>query len=223
VVAAQAARQPCLWSVYPIVKRKELSEICAAQAARRIRKPVMRVFMKRITVLIAQDHLVVREGLRSLLRREPDIEVVGAAETAYQAVELARKHRPAVVVMDIAMPGLNGLEAAKQIRHALPATRVIILSAHSDDAYVEKMTRLGAAGFLPKLSSWQLLPTAIREVQSGNTFFRSSVAKPVDGRDQNSRGRTAQAPAKFARARRGAPSQLDWGREVDGFTPNLVL
>jgi len=93
--------------------------------------------MKRITVLLAEDHMIVREGLRLLLEHEGDIEVVGEAQTGRQAVQLARKLRPAVVVMDIAMPLLNGLEATRQILKAVPATRVIILSAHSDDAYVE--------------------------------------------------------------------------------------
>jgi len=96
--------------------------------------------MKRITVLLGEDHLIVREGFRSLLKHERDIEVVGEAETGRQAVQLARKLRPAVVVMDIAMPLLNGLEAAGQIRKDFPDTKVLFLSGHSDDAYVEQIT-----------------------------------------------------------------------------------
>src|SRR6202166_2595928 len=106
--------------------------------------------MKRITVLLAETHQLVREGLRSLLKHEGDIEVIGEAETGRQAVQLTRKLRPAVVVMDIAMPLLNGLEAARQIRKDCPETKVLILSAHSDDAYVEQVAALGAAGFLLK-------------------------------------------------------------------------
>src|ERR1017187_2737149 len=106
--------------------------------------------MKRITVLLAEDHQIVREGFRSLLEHEHDIEVVGEAETGRQAVQLTRKLRPAVVVMDIAMPLLNGLEATRQIRKEFPETKVLILSAHSDDAYVEQVAVLGAAGFLLK-------------------------------------------------------------------------
>ena len=87
--------------------------------------------MKRITVLLAEDHMVVREGLRALLEAEGDIEVVGEAATGRQAVELTRKLRPDVVVMDIAMPVLNGLEATRQIRKARPETRVLILSARA--------------------------------------------------------------------------------------------
>src|ERR1044071_5256060 len=121
--------------------------------------------MKPITVLLAEDHLMVREGFRSLLKHERDIEVVGEAETGRQAVQLTRKLRPEVVVMDIAMPLLNGLEATRQIRKDFPQTRVLILSAHSDDAYVEQMIELGASGFLLKQSSASSLAMAIRAAQ----------------------------------------------------------
>jgi DNA-binding NarL/FixJ family response regulator len=140
--------------------------------------------MKRITVLLAEDHQVVREGFRSLLEHEQDIEVIGEAETGRQAVQLTRKLRPAVVVMDIAMPLLNGLEATRQIRKDFPETKVLILSAHSDDAYVEQVSALGAAGFLLKQTSSHVLATAIREVQKGNSFFSSSVSKRVHDRSQ---------------------------------------
>jgi DNA-binding NarL/FixJ family response regulator len=133
--------------------------------------------MKRITVLLAEDHTIVREGFRKLLESEEDIEVVGEAQTGRQAVELTKKLRPAVVVMDIAMPLLNGLEATRQIHKAFPGTKVVILSAHSDDAYVEQAIAIGAVGFLFKQTSSHDLSTAIREVQKGNTFFSPSIAK----------------------------------------------
>ena len=136
--------------------------------------------MKRITVVLAEDHQIVREGFRSLLGHELDIEVVGEAATGRQAVQLTRKLRPAVVVMDIAMPLLNGLEATRQIRKDFPDTKVLILSAHSDDAYVEKVAVLGAAGFLLKQTSSHVLAKAIREVQKGNKIFSSSVTKRID-------------------------------------------
>jgi len=141
---------------------------------------------KRITVLLAEDHMVVREGLRKLLEAESDIEVVGEAETGRQAVQLTKKLRPAVVVMDIAMPLLNGLEATRQIRLAVPDTKVLILSAHSDDAYLEQATALGAAGYLIKQTSAQFLSEAIREVQKGNTFFSPSVVKQLHDHYQKS-------------------------------------
>ena len=133
--------------------------------------------MKRITVLLVEDHTVVREGLRTLLEAEGDIEVVGEAETGRQAVRLARKLRPAVVVMDIAMPQLNGLEATRQILKVVPGARVLILSAHSDDAYVERVIALGAAGYLIKQTSAHVLSKAVREAEKGNTFFSPSIAK----------------------------------------------
>src|SRR3954449_7645955 len=135
--------------------------------------------MKRITVLLAEDHQIVREGFRSLLKHETDIEVVGEAETGRQAVQLARTLHPAVVVMDIAMPLLNGLEATRQIRKELPEVKVLILSAHSDDAYVEQVAALGAAGFLLKQTSSEVLAKAIREVQKGNTFFSPAISERV--------------------------------------------
>ena len=140
--------------------------------------------MKRITVLLAEDHEIVREGFRCLLRHERDIEVVGEAETGRQAVQLTRKLRPAVVVMDIAMPLLNGLEATRQIHRDCPGTKVLILSAHSDDAYVERVAALGAAGFLLKQTSSHILATAIREIQNGNVFFSPLVSKRLKDRSR---------------------------------------
>ena len=143
------------------------------------------ISMKRISVLLAEDHHIVREGFRSLLKHERDIEVVGEAESGRQAVQLTRKLRPAVVVMDIAMPLLNGLEATRQIRKDFPDTRVIILSAHNDNAYVDRAAALGAAGFLLKQTSSHNLATAIREVQKGKTFFSPSVSKRAQDRRQS--------------------------------------
>ena len=133
--------------------------------------------MKRITVLLADDHMIVREGLRKLLEIERDIEVIGEATTGREAVDMTRKLQPDVVVMDIAMPQLNGLEATRQIRQLVPATKILILSAHSDDAYVEHVTGLGVTGYLIKQTSAQVLAEAIREVQKGNLFFSPAIAK----------------------------------------------
>jgi DNA-binding NarL/FixJ family response regulator len=133
--------------------------------------------MKRITVLLAEDHEIVRAGFRCLLRHERDIKVVAEAETGRQAVQLTRKVKPNVVVMDIAMPLLNGLEATRQIRKECPETKVLILSAHNDDAYVEQSSRIGASGFLLKQTSSHVLAKAIREIQKGNTFFATTNSK----------------------------------------------
>ena len=155
--------------------------------------------MKRITVLLAEDHEIVREGLRTLLEAEGDIAVVGEAETGRQAVALARRLRPAVVVMDIAMPLLNGLEATRQILKAVPATRVLILSAHSDDAYIEQVIATGAAGYLIKQTSARVLSRAIRECHAGRMFFSPAIAKRLEQRDQKSPNHTGQLKRQIAR------------------------
>lgn len=133
--------------------------------------------MKRISVLLVEDHTVVREGLRSLLSVHGDIEVIGEADNGHDAIKLARQLRPEVLLMDIAMPGLNGLEATRQIRKESPKSRIIVLSAHGDDAYVAQMITLGVAGYLLKHTSAHLLSEAIREVAKGNSYFSPSVAR----------------------------------------------
>jgi len=142
--------------------------------------------MKRITVLLAEDHLVVREGLRALLKSESDIEVVGEARDGRRAVQLTKALLPAVVVMDIAMPLLNGLEATRQILKAVPATRILILSAHSDDEYVEQTAALGAAGYLIKQTSADRLAKAIRDVHAGKTVFSPTISRRLLDRHQRS-------------------------------------
>ena len=142
--------------------------------------------MKQITVLLAEDHTVVREGFRSMLELQDDFRVVGEAQNGRQAVVMAKKLRPDVVLMDIAMPLLNGLEATRQVRRAVPDTKVLILSAHNDDAYVKNATESGAVGFLLKQTSSQDVCHAIRQVQSGKTFFTPSVATRMAKRDLKS-------------------------------------
>jgi DNA-binding NarL/FixJ family response regulator len=135
--------------------------------------------MKPITVLLAEDHMIVREGLESLLEPEDDIVVVGQASDGRQAVELTAQLLPDVVVMDITMPLLNGLEATRRILQAHPTTRVLILSAHSDDAYVQQVMELGAAGYLIKQTSAQVLARAVREVFQGHAFFSPAIAERI--------------------------------------------
>lgn len=135
--------------------------------------------MKKTTVLLADDHTVVRQGLNSLLSCEDDIEVVGEAENGRQAVELARSLSPAVVVMDISMPMLNGIEATRQILQHLPSAKIIILSAHVSEDHIGQVVAAGASGYLAKMTSSQNLAKAIREVRKGNPFFESSIAKRI--------------------------------------------
>jgi len=133
--------------------------------------------MQKITVLLADDHTVVRQGLRAILEAEEDVEVIGEAETGRQAVQMTKKMLPDVVVMDIAMPLLNGLEATRQIAKEVPSTKVMILSSYSDDEYVRQLTDAGAAGYLVKQTAANDLLNAIREAKKGNAFFSPSISK----------------------------------------------
>jgi DNA-binding NarL/FixJ family response regulator len=155
--------------------------------------------MKRITVLLVEDHTIVREGFRKMLELENDLQVVGEAQDGRQAVALAKKLRPAVVLMDIAMPRLSGLEAMRQVLKAVPATKVLILSAHSDDAYVKNATESGAMGFLLKQTSSHVVCEAIRQVQKGNRFFCPAVARRLHQLDGKSTDRAGRPRSRNAR------------------------
>ena len=144
---------------------------------------------KKITVLLAEDHAFVRQGLRMLLEAEGRCEVVGEAQTGREAVELAGTLRPDVILMDIAMPVLNGLEATRQILATQPAAKIIMLSAHSDDEYVERTTTLGATGFLEKQTSAEVLLQAIHTVAKGNPFFSPAIARRLAHGKSRARGR----------------------------------
>ncbi|MGA2018258.1 MAG: response regulator transcription factor [Opitutaceae bacterium] len=133
--------------------------------------------MTLIKTLLADDHTIVREGLHALLLADSGIQIVGEARNGREAVSLAKTLQPDVVVMDIAMPILNGLEATRQILATAPRTKVIILSAHSDDAYIDRVATVGAVGFLIKQTSAQILARAIHEVMAGKTFYSPQVAK----------------------------------------------
>jgi DNA-binding NarL/FixJ family response regulator len=141
---------------------------------------------KPITVLLADDHLIVRQGLSALLNSDGNFRIVGEARTGREAVRLAHTLAPDVIVMDIAMPLLNGLEATLQILAANPAAKIVILSAHSDDEYIKRMSEAeyikrmseaGVRGFLEKQTSAEILGRALREVAEGRPFFSPSITK----------------------------------------------
>jgi DNA-binding NarL/FixJ family response regulator len=133
--------------------------------------------MKKITVFLCDDHNVVRDGLRLLLEAARDIEVLGEAENGYCAVAETKRLKPNVVLMDIGMALLNGMEAARKITREVPATKVLILSSYSDDQHVRQAIEAGAAGYVVKESAAQELFGAIRETCKGNTFFSPPIAR----------------------------------------------
>ena len=144
--------------------------------------------MKPITILLVEDHEIVRDGLAALLKIEADIEIIGLAADGHQAVAQFGKLSPDIVVMDIAMPHLNGLEAARQILKGTPGSKIILLSAHNDDAYVQKAISIGVSGYLIKQTAAHVLPEAIRQVAAGKTFFSPLIAKRLA--DQARKART---------------------------------
>ena len=133
--------------------------------------------MSEIRILLAEDHAVMRTGLRLVLERQRDFQVVGEASDGREAVALAQQHKPDVILMDIGMPNLNGIEAARQITTSLPQVAVVILSMHSDEAYVLRALKAGARGYLLKESAESDLISAIRAVVNGKAFFSPAVSR----------------------------------------------
>jgi DNA-binding NarL/FixJ family response regulator len=133
----------------------------------------------KIKVLLADDHQIVREGLAALLEKHQDLEVVAQAGEGREAVRLVRELKPDVVVMDIGMPGLNGIEATRQVVAAAPGVKVIALSVHADSLFVSGMLQAGAAGYLLKHSAAEELVRAIRLVVRGQTCLSSQIAGQV--------------------------------------------
>jgi two-component system, NarL family, response regulator NreC len=135
--------------------------------------------MKKLTILLADDHGVVRQGFRRILEAQPDMEVVGEAGNGREAVEQASKLQPDLVVMDVAMPELNGIEATRRLKENSPRTKVLALSMHKDAVYVREILRAGAQGYLLKDSSDADLVAAIRAVAKGEGWVSPGVANAV--------------------------------------------
>jgi two-component system response regulator NreC len=133
--------------------------------------------MSNIRVLLADDHVIMRKGLRLLLERQPNITVVGEASDGRQCVELAQAEKPDVVVMDLAMPNLNGIEAARQIVEKNPTIAVAVLSMHSDESYVIRALKAGARAYLLKDSAESDLIGAIKALSDGKSFFSPAISR----------------------------------------------
>lgn len=160
-----------------------------------------------ITVLLAEDHVIVRQGLSALLRADGRFEVVGEAHNGREAVEKTRTLRPDVILMDFAMPVLNGLDATLQILKANPKAKVIILSAHSEDPYIERMREVGVMGFLEKQTSAEVLAVAICEVMKGKPYFSAAIVRRLINRPLDRNGQP-KVNAKRLTAREAEVLQL---------------
>ena len=135
--------------------------------------------MNKISVLLADDHTLVRQGLKALLSAEGDMQVVAEAEDGRQAVALAKKMSPQVVVMDIAMPMMNGRDATRQIIKNCPETKVVVLSSYSDDACVKELLQAGATGFLMKQTASSELSNAIRQARRGARVLSPDIVRRI--------------------------------------------
>src|SRR5579884_2423790 len=135
--------------------------------------------MKRIRILLADDHAVVRQGFKMILGAQPDMEIVGEAGNGRQAIELADQLKPDVIVMDVAMPELNGIEATRRIGESAPHARVLALSMHKDSVYVREVLRAGARGYLLKDSVAGDLVSAVRSVARGEGYLSPGVSDAV--------------------------------------------
>jgi two-component system response regulator NreC len=135
--------------------------------------------MAKTKVLIADDHAIVREGVRMILAKEPDIEVVGEAEDGQQALDLVEQRRPNVVIMDLSMPGMGGIEATKKVKEQHPKVNVLVLTMHEDESYVFQLLRAGASGYVLKRAAAQDLVQAVRAAAKGEAFLYPSVARKV--------------------------------------------
>ena len=132
-----------------------------------------------LRILLADDHKITRQGLRSLLEQQADMEVVAEAEEGRTAVRLAKELSPDVVIMDVSMPDLNGIEATRQIVNRSPTTRVVALSMHSDTLFVSEMLKSGASGYMLKDCAFEELERAIRTVVSGKTYLSPTISGVV--------------------------------------------
>lgn len=132
--------------------------------------------MSNIRLLLADDHEIVRAGIRSLLDNHPDLEVIGEAAGGKEAIDLATRHKPDVVLMDVSMPDVDGAEATRRIKELAPEVNVLALTIHEEEAYFFRMLKAGANGYIPKRASPQILLTAIRVVAEGEVFLHPVVA-----------------------------------------------
>ena len=153
--------------------------------------------MNKISILLADDQTLVREGIRTILSLEPDLKVVGEAEDGLHVLRLSKDLFPEVVLLDFAMPGLNGLEVTRQLLNILPSTKVIILTAHRNDACEKSAAAAGATGCLSKENTASDVCRAIRDVHNGKAFFSPSITRRFGGIAPRTCGDSRERPNTF--------------------------
>lgn len=152
--------------------------------------------MNKLRILLAEDHETIRDGLKLLVNSQPDMEVVGAADNGRVAVQLAQQLVPDVVVMDVSMPELNGLQATKKLKEKFPQMKILPLTRHTDDGYLQQLLLAGASGYVLKQSKSIELLRAIRAVALGQTYLDPAIAEKAVNPIRNSRRATRGLPPK---------------------------
>lgn len=168
--------------------------------------------MNMLRVFLADDHELVREGLRALVNSQPDMECVGEAADGRAAVERVQSLRPDVAVLDVSMPGLNGLEAAKKLKHCCPDVRLLTLTRHTDDGYLQQLLKAGVSGYVLKQSASSVLLTALRAVAVGNLFLDPAITGKVIGNYVGkSAGRGASTGGELSERESEVLRLIAWG------------
>jgi DNA-binding NarL/FixJ family response regulator len=165
-----------------------------------------------LRVFLADDHAVLREGLRALVNSQSDMECVGEAADGRAAVERVQSLRPDVAVLDVSMPGLNGLEAAKRLKQSCPEVRLLTLTRHTDDGYLQQLLKAGVSGYVLKQSASSVLLTALRAVAAGHLFLDPAITGKVIGNYvSKSAGRGASAGGELSERESEVLRLIAWG------------
>ena len=177
-----------------------------------------------IRLLIVDDHAVVRSGLKMMLENEQDVEIIGEASSASEAMEAARRLKPNVILMDIGLPDLSGIDATRQIKQSTPDVSIVALTIHEDEEYFFKMLEAGASGYVPKRAAPEELLTAIRAAATGQVYLYPSLAKLLV-RDFLDGGRAAEqeAPSDLTYREQEVLTYLAEGASNEGIAASLVI